>query len=73
MIKKWLEKIFGKFCKCKEIDEHITMYTKVPEPEIKIVCQNVKNVTTIVIVGKIMIYMQTNMDFALAKAVSVVV
>jgi hypothetical protein len=37
MIKKWIEKIFGKFCKCK-VDEHITMYTEVPELEIKIVC-----------------------------------
>jgi len=37
MIKKWIEKIFGKFCKC-EVDEHITMYTEVPELEIKIVC-----------------------------------
>ena len=37
MIKKWLEKIFGKFCKCEEIDEHITMYTEIPELEIPLV------------------------------------
>ena len=39
MIKKWIEKIFGKFCKCEEVDEHITMYTETPELEIKIVCE----------------------------------
>jgi hypothetical protein len=39
MIKKWIEKIFGKFCKCEEVDEHITMYTETPEPEIKVVCE----------------------------------
>ena len=39
MIKKLIEKIFGKFCKCEEVDEHITMYTEVPEPEIKVVCE----------------------------------
>ena len=39
MIKKWIEKIFGKFCKCKEVDEHIAMYTEVPEPEIKVMCE----------------------------------
>jgi len=38
MIKKWLEKIFGKFCKCKEVDEHLTLYTEIPEPKIKLVC-----------------------------------
>ena len=42
MIKRWIksliEKIFGKFCKC-EVDEHITMYTEVLEPEIKVVCE----------------------------------
>ena len=39
MIKKWIEKIFGKFCKCKEVYEHIAMYTEVPEPEIKVMCE----------------------------------
>ena len=34
-IKSLIEKIFGKFCKC-EVDEHITMYTEVPEPEIPV-------------------------------------
>ena len=38
MIKKWIEKFYGKFCKC-EVDEHITMYTEVLEPEIKVVCE----------------------------------
>jgi len=38
MIKKWLEKIFGKFCKCEEIDEHLVLYEDVLKPEIKIVC-----------------------------------
>ena len=42
MIKKWIksliEKIFGRFCKCEE-DEHITMYTKVPKSDIKVVCE----------------------------------
>ncbi len=38
MIKKWIEKIFGRFCKC-EVDEHMTMYTDAPEPEIKVVCE----------------------------------
>ena len=37
-IKSLIEKIFGKFCKCEEIDEHMTLYTEAPEPEIKIVC-----------------------------------
>ena len=43
MIKKWLEKIFGKFCKCKEVDEHLTLYTEAPEPEIKLVCDKHPN------------------------------
>ena len=38
MIKKLIEKIFGRFCKCEE-DEHITMYTEVPKSEIKVVCE----------------------------------
>jgi hypothetical protein len=36
MIKWLIEKIFGKFCKCK--DEHLAMYEDVLKPEIKIVC-----------------------------------
>ena len=36
MIKKWIEKIFGRFCKCEEVDEHITMYTEVPESDIPV-------------------------------------
>jgi len=43
MIKKWIEKIFGKFCKCEEVDEHITMYTEVPESDIKVVCEKHPN------------------------------
>ena len=39
MIKKWIEKIFGKFCKCEEKDPHIELYEDVPEPEIKTVCE----------------------------------
>jgi len=38
MIKKWLEKIFGKFCKCEKKDPHLVLYEDIPEPEIKIVC-----------------------------------
>jgi len=37
MIKKWIEKIFGKFCKCK--DEHLAMYEDVLKPDIKVVCE----------------------------------
>ena len=39
MIKKWIEKIFGKFCKSEEKDPHIELYEDVPEPEIKTVCE----------------------------------
>jgi hypothetical protein len=39
MIKLLIEKIFGRFCKCEEIDEHITMYTETPKSDIKIVCE----------------------------------
>jgi len=38
MIKKWLEKIFGKFCKCAKKDEHLALYEDVVEPKIKILC-----------------------------------
>ena len=37
MIKWLIEKIFGKFCKCK--DEHLAMYEDVLKPDIKIVCE----------------------------------
>tara|TARA_A100001011_G_scaffold326892_1_gene350711 strand:+ start:284 stop:448 length:165 start_codon:yes stop_codon:yes gene_type:complete len=37
MIKKLIEKIFGKFCKCK--DEHIEFYEDLPKKEIRIVCE----------------------------------
>ena len=43
MIKKWIEKIFGKFCKCEEVDEHITMYTEVLESDIRVVCEKHPN------------------------------
>ena len=38
MIKKLIEKIFGKFCKCKkeEKDEHLQLYEDVPEPEVPV-------------------------------------
>ena len=39
MIKKWIEKIFGKFCKCEEKDPHIELYEDAPESEIKVVCE----------------------------------
>ena len=35
-IKSLIEKIFGKFCKCK--DEHIAMYEDVLKSDIKVVC-----------------------------------
>ena len=38
MIRRLIEKIFGKFCKCGE-DEHITMYTEKPKSDIKVVCE----------------------------------
>tara|TARA_R110001583_G_C5352303_1_gene380687 strand:+ start:102 stop:266 length:165 start_codon:yes stop_codon:yes gene_type:complete len=41
MIKKWIEKIFGKFCQCK--DEHIEFYEDVPKEKIKIVCEKHPN------------------------------
>ena len=41
MIKRWIksliEKIFGKFCQCK--DEHIAMYEDVLESDIPVVCE----------------------------------
>ena len=43
MIKKWLEKIFGKFCKCETKDEHLVLYEDVLKPEIKIVCDKHPN------------------------------
>ena len=36
-IKSLIEKIFGKFCQCK--DEHIAMYEDVLKPDIKVVCE----------------------------------
>tara|TARA_R100000541_G_scaffold11225_1_gene19266 strand:- start:739 stop:903 length:165 start_codon:yes stop_codon:yes gene_type:complete len=36
MIKWLIEKIFGKFCKCK--DEHLAMYEDVLKLDIKVVC-----------------------------------
>jgi hypothetical protein len=36
-IKSLIEKIFGKFCECK--DEHIAMYEDVLKPDIKVVCE----------------------------------
>ena len=42
---KWIrlliEKIFGKFCKCK--DEHIAMYEDVLESDIPVVCEKHPN------------------------------
>jgi|TARA_E500000305_G_scaffold40772_2_gene31398 hypothetical protein len=47
MIKKWIksliEKVFGKFCKCEEKDEHLQLYEDVPEPDIKV--EKIKCVT----------------------------
>ena len=37
MIKKLIEKFFGKFCQCK--DEHLQLYEDMPEKEIKTVCE----------------------------------
>ena len=37
MIKKWIEKIFGKFCKCK--DKHITIYEDVLKVNTQVVCE----------------------------------
>ena len=39
MIKKWIEKIFGKVCKCEEKDPHVELYEDAPESEIKVVCE----------------------------------
>ncbi len=37
MIKKLIEKIFGKFCKCK--DEHLQLYEGHTKEEVKVVCE----------------------------------
>ena len=37
MIKKLIEKIFGKFCKCEEKDPHLVLYEDMPEPEVPII------------------------------------
>ena len=41
MIKKWIEKIFGKFCKCEEKDPHVELYEDFPKDEtgIKVACE----------------------------------
>ena len=37
MIKKLISKLFGiKQCACPEEDEHIKLYTEVPEPEVPV-------------------------------------
>ena len=36
-IKNFICKIFNiKACKCDDVDEHIELYTKIPEPKIKV-------------------------------------
>ena len=41
MIKKWIksfiEKFFGKFCKCEEKDPHLVLYEDMPEPEVPVI------------------------------------
>jgi hypothetical protein len=36
-IKKFICNLFNiKACKCDEVDEHITMYTEIPEPKVPV-------------------------------------
>ena len=39
-----MKKLFGKFCKCKEIDEHMQCMTDVFETRIKMFVKNIQTV-----------------------------